>query len=121
MVLFVERGWSAIINDNLVESVLTLVSLMVGALSGCVGLLLASARPGWIEEFGGSSTIVAFSIPALIGTAMAFVLMSVVTSAVDTVVVAFAEAPMDFERNHPGLSSQLVDAWRKVYPEEFAR
>ena len=121
MTLFVERGWTAIINDNLVVRVLNLVSLVIGALTGCVGLLLASVRPGWIEEFGSSSTLVAFSIPALIGTAMAYILMSVVASAVDTVVVAFAEAPMEFERNHPGLSSQLVAAWREVYPEEFGR
>jgi Plasma-membrane choline transporter len=121
MTLFVERGWTAIINDNLVVRVLDLVSLVIGALTGCVGLLLASVRPGWIEEFGSSSTLVAFSIPALIGTAMAYILMSVVASAVDTVVVAFAEAPMEFERNHPGLSSQLVAAWREVYPEEFGR
>jgi hypothetical protein len=121
MQLFAERGWTAIINDNLVLRVLSLVSLVIGALTGCVGLLLASAVPMWVEGFGGASIIVAFFIPALLGTAMAYILMSVVASAVDTVVVAFAEAPMEFERNHPGLSAQLVDAWREVYPEEFAR
>lgn len=119
--LFVDRGWTAIINDDLVVRVLTLVSIVIGLLTGCVGLLLASVRPGWVDEFGGSSTAVAFLIPALIGNGMAYILMSVVASAVDTVVVAFAEAPLEFERNHPGLSSQLVAAWREVYPEEYGR
>jgi hypothetical protein len=45
--------------------------------------------------------------------------MSVVLSANNTVLVAFAEAPLEFERSHPGLYAQMVYAWRAVYPEEF--
>jgi hypothetical protein len=48
---------------------------------------------------------------------MSSVLVGVVSSAVDTIVVTFCEAPMDFERNHPGLHRQMVSAWRQVYPE----
>ena len=121
MSLFSERGWTAIINDDLVHRVLSLVAYFIGALTGCVGLLLAIANPGWVEEFGSMSTLVAFGLPALIGAAISLILMSVVSSAVDTVVVAFAEAPLEFERNHPGLSAQMVGAWRQVYPDEFSR
>ena len=119
--LFAERGWTAIINDQLVSSVLTLVGTMIGVGAGCVGLLLSIAHPAWVSEYGDSAAVVAFVVPALIGIAMSFILTSVVMAAVDTVVVAFAEAPMEFERNHPGLSSQLVTAWRHVYPDEFGR
>ena len=119
MNLFVERGWTAIINDNLVMRVLTLVCLVIGMVTGCVGLLLKSACPSWVSEFGSSATAIAFLIPALVGTAFAYILMGVVSSAVDTVVVAFCEAPLEFERNHPGLSAQMVDAWRQIYPEVF--
>ena len=119
MNLFVERGWTAIINDNLVMRVLTIVCLVIGMVTGCVGLLLASACPSWVSEFGSSDTAIAFLIPALVGTAFAYILMGVVSSAVDTVVVAFCEAPLEFERNHPGLSAQMVDAWRQIYPEVF--
>lgn len=45
--------------------------------------------------------------------------MSVVSSAVDTVVVCFAEAPNDLRLNYPLLSDQMVRAWRRVYPSEF--
>jgi hypothetical protein len=45
--------------------------------------------------------------------------MSVVASAVDTVIVCFAEAPAELQLNHPHLSNQMVQAWRLVYPEEF--
>jgi hypothetical protein len=119
--LLLDRGWTAVINDNLVVRVLTLVSLMVGASTGVVGLLIVSVRPSWVAEWGSSGTALAFFLPAMIGIAMSHVMMSVVVSAVDTVVVAFAEAPLEFERNHPGLSSQLVAAWRLVYPEEYLR
>jgi hypothetical protein len=39
-------------------------------------------------------------------------------SAVDTVIVSFAEAPEEFETNHPALCQQMMTAWRQVYPEE---
>lgn len=119
--LFAERGWTAIMNDQLVSSVLTLVSTMIGIGAGCVGLLLSLAHPAWVKGFGDYAPIVAFLVPAIIGIAMALILTSVIVAAVDTVVVAFAEAPMEFERNHPGLSAQMVTAWRHVYPDEFGR
>lgn len=45
--------------------------------------------------------------------------MSVVASAVDTVIVCFAEAPHEFQMNYPQLSEQMVEAWRRTYPQEF--
>jgi Plasma-membrane choline transporter len=117
MALFGERGWIAIINDNLVNRVLVLACVVIGALTGCVGLFFS----GWVSEFGGAATLVAFGVPFLLGTAMASIFMGVVESAVDTVVVCFAEAPLEFERNHPGLFAQMATAWRQVYPEEFSR
>ena len=45
--------------------------------------------------------------------------MSVVSSAVDTVIVCFAEAPNEFRSNYPLLSDQMVRAWRRTYPQEF--
>ncbi len=45
--------------------------------------------------------------------------MRVVASAVDTVIVCFAEAPNDFRRHHPQLHQDMVEAWRQTYPTEF--
>jgi hypothetical protein len=119
MSLFMERGWTIIINDNLVLRVLGLMSVLMGFLTGCFGLIIASIKSSWLEDFGNSAASVAFCIPFLIGAAVAYALMSVVASAIDTVLVAFAEGPLDFERNHPGLYTQMITAWRQVYPEEF--
>lgn len=119
MTLFTERGWSVIINDHLVLRVLGLMSCVIGILTGCMGLVIASAKPSWVDEFGSGATVVAFFIPFMIGTSLAYILMSVLSSAVDTILVGFAEAPLQFQRNHPGLYTQMVAGWREVYPEEF--
>jgi hypothetical protein len=44
--------------------------------------------------------------------------MSVVASAVNTVIVCFAEAPREFEENHPQLSMEMRSAWRQAWPDE---
>jgi len=119
MNLFMERGWTVIIQDDLAMRVLRLMGLVIGLMTGATGLLLASAFPSWVEEFGSASTVVAFWLPFVVGSAIALILLSVVGSAVDTVIVSFAEAPRQFEQNHPGLHQQMVLAWRQVYPDEF--
>jgi len=45
--------------------------------------------------------------------------MSVISSAVDTVMVCFAESPHSLRLNYPHLSDQMVRAWRRTYPQEF--
>ncbi len=49
---------------------------------------------------------------------LASILMSVVASAVNTVIVCFAEAPREFEVNHPQLSMDMRNAWRQAWPNE---
>jgi hypothetical protein len=119
MNLFMERGWTTIIMDDLVLRVCSLMAFVIGLITGCIGLVLGELNSSWVEEFGDSATAVSFLMPFFVGTAIAYILMGVVASAVDTVIVAFAEAPLDFERNHPGLHQQMVNAWSAVYPDEF--
>ena len=45
------------------------------------------------------------------GFSFASIMMSVVGSAVNTVIVCFAEAPAEFEQNHPVLSLEMRGAW----------
>ena len=56
--------------------------------------------------------LVSFSF--LVGLVVSAILLSVVDSSVDTVLVSFAEAPSEFEENHPELSSEMRAAWREV-------
>ena len=118
MTLFGEKGWSIIISDNLISNVLSLFSLIIGGLTGCVGLIMNEINPEWFEGYGGGAMGVAFGFSFLIGLVIAAILLSVVDSSVNTVLVSFAEAPAEFEENHPELSSEMRDAWREVYPSE---
>jgi len=118
LALFQERGWTSIINDNLVYRTLMLATLVIAGLTGLVGMLLAKIS-GWATvALGVDNHAGVFFTCFLIGLSLAAILMSVVLSAVDTVIVSFAEAPGEFETNHPTLSQQLRTAWRQVYPDE---
>jgi Plasma-membrane choline transporter len=119
--LFQSRGWSSIISDNLVYRMLMLVCIVVGAVSGLVGMFLADLS-GWADPLFGADYVHApmFLIGFGIGFSLAFILMGVVISAVDSVIVCFAEAPGEFESYHPALHRNMVNAWTQVYPQECA-
>lgn len=44
--------------------------------------------------------------------------MSIVASAVNTVIVCFAEAPNEFQNNHPELSNEMRETWKATWPNE---
>jgi hypothetical protein len=117
--LFTQRGWTMVINDDLVARVIFVANLVLAAMTGAVGIALTSMSASWSQAFGDSPTI-AFWLTFLVGWCMAQLLLGVVLSAVDTILVTFAEAPLEFERNHPGLHQSMVSAWRVVYPNEFS-
>ena len=64
-------------------------------------------------------SLLARSIGVMIGFVMCSTLFSLVSSAVNTVIVCYAEAPHEFEQNHPQLSEQMRSSWRQAYPAEF--
>jgi hypothetical protein len=51
-----------------------------------------------------------------LGFYLALTFANVLVSAVNTIIVCFAEAPQDLQRNHGALSRQMREAWNKVYP-----
>eukprot|EP00978_Attheya_sp_CCMP212_P026660 scaffold88174_cov57-Attheya_sp.AAC.7 len=103
--LFKNRGWEAIIADDLIGNVLFLVTLIVGVLAGVVGIIYQEIDPDVFESAGGNPRLVAF-----------FILMSVIGSSVNAVIVLFAEAPAEFQQHYPELSSNMREKWAEVYP-----
>ena len=59
------------------------------------------------------------SVGFILGFALCATLFSVVSSAVNTVIVCYAEAPNEFQQNHPQLSEEMRAAWRQAWPNEF--
>jgi hypothetical protein len=115
--LFQARGWYAIIDDYLVDTVLLMVSICVGILTGIIGAAVGNLMEQ--DEQGGGIIAGAFLVGALIGFVLCSTLFGLVSSAVNTVIVCFAEAPAEFQSNHPQLSQQMILAWRDAYPNEF--
>lgn len=116
MTLFKSRGWTVIISDMLVNSVLSMVAMGVGVLTGVIGILVALAAG---VDLSQGMVAVPFIVGFLFGFALAATLFSVVSSAVNTVVVCYAEAPAEFQQNHPRLSDEMRAAWRQAWPNEF--
>jgi len=117
--LFQQKGWTVVITDNLTEWALFMMSVVVGAVTGIIGLLASVANPNLFADLGedNASFAVAFFASFLVGVVFSSILMSVVQSAVNTVIVCFAESPAEFERNHPVLSLEMRSKWREALPE----
>lgn len=113
--LFQNRGWEAIIADNLVGNTLLLMSIIVGAIMGCVGLIIERSSD-FFENAGGDAKAVAFFFGFLVGLVICSVLMTTIGSGVNAVIVLFAEAPAEFQQNYPELSSKMREVWSQVYP-----
>jgi hypothetical protein len=90
-----------------------MMSLLIGLITGLVGVLLG------LVFLGPLYTLPAFFLGSILGGASCEILFGVVTSAVNTVVVCFAESPNQLRINHdPQLSQDLIQAWRKAYPQD---
>jgi hypothetical protein len=112
--LFADRGWSAIINDNLISMVFSFLAVSIGALVGAAGIVAAAAIPKIANEEGALYVVFFFGL--LIGITCSSIMFSVIQSAVDTAVVCFAEAPLVFQTNHPVLYDEMSIAWLAIYP-----
>ena len=113
--LFQNRGWDAIIADDLVVNTLFLISVIVGALMGCIGLIVEAVGDTF-EDAGGNPKVIAFVLGFVIGLVITSILMSTIGSGVNAVIVLFAEGPNEFQQNHPELSNKMRQVWSEVYP-----
>lgn len=113
--LFKQRGWTAVINDDLTGSAMRIASMMVGCISALLGGGVAFALTGNRNVAG----LVAFFC-FLCGLAMASVVNGVLTSAVRTVFVCFAMSPAACAATHPTHLTALVNAWHVAYPNELS-
>lgn len=116
--LFQNRGWEAIIADDLVSNTLLLVSLIAGAIIGSIGILIQVSTNIFDEADLQNTNVKAyvFVLGFFIGLVITSILMSVIGSGVNTVIVLFAEAPAEFQQNYPELSRKMREVWSTIYP-----
>jgi hypothetical protein len=111
-----ESGIDAIINDNLVGTVLGMGCLAVGAVAGTVtyGIGYGFLRGVSVDTSVAWGYLVAIAIAAFF---LGFLMMSVVTMVVEsgtqTVFVCLAENPSALARSKP----ELYEKFKQVYPQ----
>lgn len=118
MDLFNNRGWTAVINDDLTSGALTFGAMGVGIVTCCVGMLMVRFSPmEWFAALGSRMSV--YSTMALmgfmVGLSMALILAHVIIAALHTIFVCFAEDPVAFNRNHPKEYDELVAGWRQFH------
>jgi hypothetical protein len=94
--LFQARGWSVILNDQLVSRSLGMIQFFIGLISGGVSVVLGLVVLGL-----SVSSLAPFFIWWLLGMVLSSILLQFATSTVQTVVACFAEAPNKLQHNHP--------------------
>lgn len=113
--LFDNRGWSRIVTDDLIASVLAMVSLVIGGLCGSFAVILQALDGHGLTSFG-HPVLVSFTIGFLVGIVLSTVLFSIIDSSVCAVIVCFAGSPVEFHHNHRELSHEMRHAWKEVWP-----
>merc|ERR1712113_1319386 len=116
MQLFADRGWDAVIADDLVGNAIFLTSVVIGIIIGAVGVGYAEADSQGFGKLAGDELWIAFVIGLIAGLCICSILLSTVASGVNTVIVMFADAPREFETNHPELSQRMREKWNEFYP-----
>jgi hypothetical protein len=116
MRLFEDRGWTAIINDDLVGPALKIASLAPAVLAALAGAALTYLSVGPGQSY---VVLIAAILSFIVGMCMATIMTGVITSAVRTVFVCFALNPAALAESHPAEFNELVAAWNKFHPEEF--
>jgi hypothetical protein len=110
--LFRTRGWTAIINDDLVEMVMSVTCLGIGAVTAFVGGLVAFGQSGGSL----SSVYVPVLVAFLIGLFLASTVLGVLDSAVKTCFFCYAKAPLALHATHPSHFYRITEAWNLFAP-----
>lgn len=118
--LFKNRGWEAIIADDLISNVFFFLSLSVGGVCAGIGYAINENAFGGLFEgapsTGASVQTTNAILGFIIGLVLSSILLSTIGSAVNAVIVCFAEGPAEFEANHPELSRKMRETWLQFYP-----
>ena len=107
--LFQQRGWTAVINDDLVSTTLVVANFGVAAVSALAGGL-ASRTSSYVRI----SQVMMLSF--ILGLLMAFTVTGVLMSAVRTIFVCYAKASDVIGRTRPESAKKLRTAWEKFHP-----
>jgi len=126
--LFKARGFTTFITNDLIYHVLRFTNVIVGILTGIVAILVQSQVDkshttddnmsylyGSIESSPPPAAL-SMGLGFFVGISISCVMMQVVKSAVNTLIVCFADDPHKFEENRPQVTTRIAEAWGKAFP-----
>jgi len=114
--LFKARGWTTVITEDLGSRAISFLTIILSLVVGCTGLVLREVYPDYYDFLPWWG---AYLTCFIISFVVIYVMLGVVDAALNTVIVCYAEAPSEFQQNHPLLSEEMREAWIKVHPELF--
>eukprot|EP00540_Astrosyne_radiata_P007540 CAMPEP_0116829928 /NCGR_PEP_ID=MMETSP0418-20121206/4483_1 /TAXON_ID=1158023 /ORGANISM="Astrosyne radiata, Strain 13vi08-1A" /LENGTH=475 /DNA_ID=CAMNT_0004458981 /DNA_START=35 /DNA_END=1462 /DNA_ORIENTATION=- len=118
--LFCYRRWvSTVMNDRFLVHVFIWMAFVVGAMNGFAGILLEKYCS--LAVSNETTVWITFLVGFFVGMFLTVVMTSIIASAMDSVLVCFAEAPTPFENNHPALSDEMEKSWSATMPKEYTR
>eukprot|EP00578_Thalassiosira_sp_NH16_P013188 CAMPEP_0181126538 /NCGR_PEP_ID=MMETSP1071-20121207/27692_1 /TAXON_ID=35127 /ORGANISM="Thalassiosira sp., Strain NH16" /LENGTH=297 /DNA_ID=CAMNT_0023212165 /DNA_START=132 /DNA_END=1025 /DNA_ORIENTATION=+ len=111
------KGLKKLVTDDLVDNIVFILNLAIACLTGFAGCFLSSSDNHYATMldiynhpyFGPIAA--GFSIGFLSGYLVSAVLLGVVGGAVNTIIVCFAENPIQFRINHERHSNALHGHW----------
>jgi len=119
--LFQNRGWTAIISDQLIGRVLGIMSLAIGIVTAVISAGIAAVfSSGEHDSVIASTVILSMVVAWILGIILSSIIFGVVNGGVNTVIVLYAEAPNEFQETHPGLSREMNEAYYSAWPDIFS-
>jgi Plasma-membrane choline transporter len=124
--LFKTTGWTTFIADRLVYRALMLCQLGIAVLTGIFSVLMDMVLgPVFVDDNSDGnqdlgSQQMSFLLGMFLGLFLSSTVLTVVESAVRTVIVCFAESPGEFAMHHPDLCAEMTRGWSETYPDAWA-
>ena len=112
--LFRQRGWTTIISDSLVNRMLGMMCFCIGLINATIAALLT-----WMERSGAATIGLSALFALIVGILLSSLVFGVLVSAVDSIVVLYAEAPNELKENHPQLAQEMEVTWTQAWPDVF--
>lgn len=113
--LFEMRGLSTLLTQNVVSNLLFVSSVIISCMVGLFGLILSIATQSiYIDQ----TPTEIFGIAAVVGFIGSRIFMCVIESAVNSVIVLFAESPYLLQSKEPSIYKEMSESWSCSYLKE---
>lgn len=117
--LFTKRGWTAIINDNLISRTFFCGITALAVTTSLAGLALSLVLDMFLaHSFRDAAALAGWGmlVGLIVGAIVAMVLTNTLDSAVAMVFVCFAEDPFTLQNNHYDEYINLSTRWQEMHP-----